>query len=128
MSTRIAVRKILVGLLGAILTTTVIFNTRHPPAKGDGNMLVAFAAANAHRVVPRTVVVIERVTSPIGEYPQRRTMKGSARRWIRDPERADAECGRSGHRRPAHAGVCVAPQGSGARSVGAEKHASDSHG
>ncbi len=75
MSTRIAVRKILVGLLGAILTTTVIFNTRHPPAKGDGNMLVAFAAANAHRVVPRTVVVIERVTSPSGEYAQRRTMK-----------------------------------------------------
>ncbi len=62
MPNRISIRKILVGLLGAFLTTTVIFNTSQ-------------LRANPHRVVPRTVVVIERVTSPSGEYAQRRTMK-----------------------------------------------------
>lgn len=75
MSTRIAMRQILAGLLGAILTITVIFNILQLRAGGYGSIPVAFAAANAYRVVPRTVVVIERVTSPGGKYAQRRTMR-----------------------------------------------------
>ena len=47
MSTRIAMRQILAGLLGAILTITVIFNILQLRAGGYGSIPVAFAAANA---------------------------------------------------------------------------------